>query len=212
MPIHHLIAGVHSFQQKAFRSQQELFDHLSRGQSPDTLFITCSDSRIDPNLLTQTDPGKLFTIRNAGNIVPATGRDTGGEVASLEYAVVALGVSDIVVCGHSGCGAMKALLEPGHLVELPLVAGWLEHAEATRRIMYESYKSLGREHLLPLTIRENVLVQLENIRTHAFVADRIEAGTLKLHGWVYDIGSGEVAMYDPLVGQFLPIARREERA
>ena len=202
MPIHHLVAGVHSFKASAFRSRQELFEGLGRGQHPDALFITCSDSRIDPNLLTQMSPGSLFTIRNAGNIVPPYGRSNGGEGPTLEYAVRALGVSDVIVCGHSHCGAMKALLDPAKLVDLPLVASFLEFAEGTRRIMWEAYRSSGREQLLELTIQENVLVQLESLRSYPFVAERLDTGTLKLHGWYYVIETAEVFLYDPARNAF----------
>src|SRR5688572_22576048 len=126
-----LIEGLHHFQSQIFSSQRELFERLARGQTPDALFITCSDSRINPNLITQTEPGDLFIIRNAGNIIPPHGAANGGEGATIEYAVAALGVKDIIVCGHSHCGAMKALLEPERLVNLPTVGAWLSHAEAT---------------------------------------------------------------------------------
>ena len=121
-----LVNGVHHFQQNIFSSQRELFERLANGQNPETLFITCSDSRIDPNLLTQTDPGELFILRNAGNIVPAYGAANGGEAATIEYAVAVLGVKDIIICGHSQCGAMKGLLQPGRFEGHPggaIVAG-----------------------------------------------------------------------------------------
>ena len=107
-----LIHGLHHFQTALFGSQRELFERLAEGQSPEVLFITCSDSRINPNLLTQTEPGELFILRNAGNIVPPYGAVQGGEAATIEFAVAGLGVKDIIVCGHSHCGAMKGLLEP----------------------------------------------------------------------------------------------------
>src|SRR5437763_2332951 len=116
-----LIQGIHRFQQESFRPLQSLFEQLSKGQSPETLFITCSDSRIDPNLLTRSEPGDLFIVRNAGNIVPPHGAAAGGEAASVEFAVAAFGVKDVVVCGHSDCGAMKALLRPEAVAGLPAV-------------------------------------------------------------------------------------------
>lgn len=206
MPIQQLVAGIHHFQAHDFRSQRELFEHLAKGQNPDTLFITCSDSRIDPNLITHTKPGELFILRNAGNIVPPYTEAQGGEAPTIEFAVVALGIQDIVVCGHSHCGAIKGLLHPEKLLDLPAVAAWLYHAEATRRIMWEKYCHCTPAELLTASIEENVLVQLENLETHPAVAERLHTGKLKLHGWVYDIETGEVFAYDPQLAQFVPVA------
>jgi carbonic anhydrase len=202
----HLIEGLHHFQKNIFTSQRELFERLAQGQSPETLFITCSDSRINPNLLTQTEPGELFILRNAGNIVPPYGAANGGEGATIEYAVAALGVKDSIVCGHSHCGAMKGLLQPDSLDGLPQVSQWLGHAEATRRIMQENYAHLQDSALLTATVEENVLVQLENLRTHPSVAARLGRGNLNLHGWVYKIETGEVFSYNPENGQFERLA------
>jgi carbonic anhydrase len=204
--VQQLVAGVHRFRREVFRQQRELFERLASGQSPQTLFITCSDSRIDPNLITHTDPGDLFVLRNAGNIVPAYGAGSGGEVATIEFAVVGLGVSDIVVCGHSHCGAMKGLLHPEYLTEMPAVAQFLHYAEATRRIARSKYAALSGGALLDATIEENVLVQLENLQTHPAVAAAIATDQLKLHGWVYDIASGEVHAYAEEAGQFVPLS------
>jgi carbonic anhydrase len=197
-----LVEGVHHFQSQVFNPKKALFEWLSRGQNPVALFITCSDSRIDPNLITQTEPGDLFVIRNAGNIVPPYGADH-GEPASIEYAVNALGIQDIVVCGHSHCGAMAALLEPGHLKDLPAVSKWLGHAEPTRRLVAEKYGHLQGEALLMATVEENVLSQLEQVACHPAVADKLVRGDVKLHGWVYKIETGEVFTFDPAQGQFV---------
>jgi carbonic anhydrase len=203
-----LVQGIHHFQANIFCSQRELFQRLAQEQHPDALFITCSDSRINPNLLTQTDPGELFILRNAGNIVPPYGAANGGEGATIEYAVTVLGIQDIILCGHSDCGAMKSLLEPSKLQALPSISAWLGHAEATRRIMQDKYGHLGNGPLVTATVEENVLVQLENLRTHPAVAAGLSRGTLKLHGWVYKIETGEVFAYDPVSGQFLPVTQR----
>lgn len=203
--VQELVAGVHRFRNDVFRLNQELFERLAHGQNPETLFITCSDSRIDPNLITHTDPGDLFVLRNAGNIVPAYGASGGGEVATIEFAVAGLGVRDIVVCGHSHCGAMKGLLKPESLAEMPAVADWLRHAEATRRIVRSKYRHLAAEALLDATTEENVLVQLENLQTHPAVAVALSEGNLKLHGWLYDIATGEVYAFDASTGQFQPV-------
>lgn len=201
-----LIAGIHQFQQDSFRPLQGLFEQLAKRQDPETLFITCSDSRIDPNLLTQSKPGDLFILRNAGNIVPAHGAITGGEAATIEFAVGGLSVRDIIICGHSDCGAMAGLLEPERVARLPAMAAWLRHAEATSRIVRENYGHLDGERLLTATVEENVLVQLENLRTLPAVASRLSRADLKLHGWVYKIETGDVFAFDPRTGQFLPIA------
>jgi carbonic anhydrase len=200
-----LIQGLHHFQTTVFDSQRALFERLAQGQSPETLFITCSDSRINPNLITQTAPGDLFILRNAGNIVPPHGAANGGEGATIEYAVAALGVKDIIVCGHSHCGAMAGLLKPASVAALPSVAAWLGHAEATRRIMEENYGHLDGAALLTATVEENVLSQLENLRTHPAVAAKMGRGELHLHGWVYKIETGEVFAYDDTTGQFVSV-------
>lgn len=200
-----LVAGVHRFRHEVFREQRELFERLSQRQEPQTLFITCSDSRIDPNLITHTAPGDLFVLRNAGNLVPPFGATNGGEVATIEFAVAGLQVRDIVVCGHSHCGAMKGLLHPEYLAEMTAVAEWLKQAEATRRIIRSKYSHLAGEALLDAAIEENVLMQLENLQTHPAVAVALSQGKLKLHAWVYEIQSGEVFSYDDEAQQFLPL-------
>lgn len=179
---------------------------MAKGQNPETLFITCSDSRIDPNLLTRSKPGELFLLRNAGNIVPPHGAAGGGEAATIEFAVAGLGVKDIIVCGHSHCGAMGGLLDPEQVEDLPAVAGWLSHAETTRRIVTENYGHLPDAEPLTAAIEENVLVRLEHPRTLPAVASRLVRGGLHLHGWVYKIETGEVFAYDPSAGQFVPPA------
>jgi carbonic anhydrase len=202
-----LIQGIHQFREEDFRPLQGLFEQLARGQNPETLFITCSDSRIDPNLLTRSKPGELFILRNAGNIVPPHGAANGGEAATIEFAVAALGVKDIVLCGHSHCGAMKGLLQPETVAALPAVSAWLSHAETTRRIVRDNYAHLDGDRLLTATVEENVLVQLENLRTLPAVASRLVRGDLHLHGWVYKIETGDVFAYDPSRGQFVPLAQ-----
>jgi len=200
-----LVHGLHHFQQHVFRPQREFFERLATGQAPETLFITCSDSRINPNLITQTEPGELFIIRNAGNIVPPHSHDPGGEAATIEYAVEALGVTDIVVCGHSQCGAMKAVIDPSPLESMPIVSAWLTHAEATRRILKARYSELKGEELLAVAVAENVLVQIEHLRTQPAVAAALARGAVRLHAWVYAIENGAVLSYDPEQGQYTPI-------
>lgn len=204
-----LVQGIHHFQDNIFSSQRELFERLADGQNPDALFVTCSDSRINPNLITQTDPGELFILRNAGNIVPPHGAANGGEGATIEFAVVGLGVKDIIVCGHSHCGAIKALLAPDGLRDnMPAMRAWLGHAEATRWIVKEKYAGLSGNELMSVAIQENVLAQLDNMRSHPAVAARLARGQLKLHAWVYKIETGQVFAYDPERGQFLPMSQQ----
>lgn len=200
-----LISGLHHFQQNIFTTQRELFERLATGQTPDAMFITCSDSRINPNLITQTDPGDLFVLRNAGNIVPPYGASDGGEAATVEFAVAGLGVKDIIVCGHSHCGAMKGLLDESLVAETPAVQSWLKHAESTRRVMRENYAHLDDYHQMSACVQENVLAQVENLKTHPSVAARLARGRINLHAWVYKIETGQVFAYDVSQGQFLPI-------
>ncbi|MFH1304209.1 MAG: carbonic anhydrase [Planctomycetota bacterium] len=201
-----LVDGIHEFQRNYFSQDQKLFETLAEGQKPLALFITCSDSRINPNYLTQTKPGELFIQRTAGNIVPPYGTVHGGEAATIEYAVSALKVKDIIICGHSHCGAMSGLLDPALIEKMPAVKAYLEHAESTRRIVNENYTHITEaERRLVLTVQENVLVQLKNLKTHPSVAAAVGRGELKLHGWVYKFETGEVFNFRPDEGQFLPI-------
>ncbi|WP_137167730.1 carbonic anhydrase [Salinimonas lutimaris] len=191
----HVISGVAKFQKEVYPEKKGTFEKLANGQSPEVLFITCSDSRIDPNLVTQTDPGELFICRNAGNIVPPHSNQTGGMTASIEFAVAALGVSHIVVCGHTDCGAMKGALNPEALSSLPHVKEWLGHCRCATEVVKERHGEVGYEQLEEVT-QENVVQQLQHLRTHPTVAAKIAAGKVKLHGWVYNIGSGDVLCYN----------------
>jgi carbonic anhydrase len=201
-----LVQGIHHFQRNVFGRHRRLYERLVDGQSPLALFITCSDSRLDPQLLTQAEPGELFVLRNAGNIVPPYAVARGGEAATIEYAIRVLQVKDIVVCGHSHCGAMAGLLDPDGIEKLPSVREWLRHAEVTRRIIRESYGHIrDAAARLTATVEENVLVQLENLRTHPSVASSLSREDLNLHGWVYKFETGVVFDYDPDSEQFVPL-------
>jgi len=185
-----LIAGLAQFQTEIFPDHAERFAELANGQSPEVFFITCSDSRIDPSLLTQQPPGELFVTRNAGNIVPSANNqdlNPDGLAAALEYAVHVLDIKHIVVCGHSDCGAMKAALHPEMLEGSTYIRAWVEHCSAAVE---------SRDDDLDDVIRRNVLLQVDRLETYGFVAERVRSGTLELHGWVYDIGSGSVAIHD----------------
>ncbi len=191
-----LLDGLRIFQRQVFQEKQALFQTLSRQQSPRVLFITCSDSRVDPTLLTQTDPGELFILRTAGNLIPTYGAAIGGSTATVEYALSVLNINEVIVCGHTDCGAMNALLHPEKLEGLPAVKVWLQQAETTQRIVSDHYQHLSGEHLFAAAIKENVVVQLDHLRTHPSVATKLRKGVLRLHGWVYSIESGTVWTYD----------------
>ncbi|WP_017295030.1 carbonic anhydrase [Geminocystis herdmanii] len=208
-----IIEGLHRFQAGYFESHRDLFEQLSHGQHPRILFITCSDSRIDPNLITQANVGELFVIRNAGNIIPPFGATNGGEGASIEYAITALDIEQVIVCGHSHCGAMKGLLKMSKLADkMPLVYEWLKQAEATRRLIIDNYSHLEGEELLQITVAENVLTQLENLNTYPIVRSRLHQGRLSLHGWIYGIETGEVLTYDPKVHDFVNLESRTDNS
>jgi carbonic anhydrase len=210
VPIKRIIAGVNEFHDNYFTTHRELFEQLSQGQNPEVLFITCSDSRIDPCLITQSLPGELFVIRNVGNIIPAYGTPKSGEAAGIEYAVEALGIRDIVICGHSHCGAMKGLLQIGNLAQqMPLVYDWLkQYAEATRRLVLDNYKDYPTDKLLKIAIEQNVLTQIENLETYPVVRSKLHSGKLTLHAWIYEIESGEVFAYDANIGKFKLLENR----
>jgi len=207
-PMEKLVRGIHTFQAEIFRARHELFERLISGQNPQALFITCSDSRVTPDLITQSEPGDLFVLRNAGNLVPPHGAaPESGEAATIEYAVKSLKIHDIIVCGHTLCGAMQALIQSRSemLFDMPRMRHWLGHAEATRDIIESNYTSVPEANRWKATVEENVLVQLENLRTHPCVAAGLSRNTIKLHGWVYKLETGEVFAYDPDQGQFLPL-------
>lgn len=199
-----LIDGLLRFQREVFPNRSELFKHLASTQHPGTLFITCSDSRVVPELLTQQEPGELFVIRNAGNIVPSYGPEPGGVSATVEYAVAVLGVTDIVICGHSDCGAMTAIAQCKCLDHLPAVAGWLRHAESAK-VINNARTHANEAARLSSMVRENVLAQLANIQTHPSVRLALEQGQLNLHGWVYDIETGSVDALSGTTHRFVPL-------
>jgi carbonic anhydrase len=207
--VHQIIEGFIRFQQEVFPQQRALFRRLSTAQSPNTLFVTCSDSRVVPELLTQAEPGALFVIRNAGNIVPSYGPEPGGVSATVEYAMAVLGVRDIVICGHSNCGAMAAICRCKNLEHLPAVAGWLRHADAAKSInASRSYQS--EVERLDALVKDNVIAQLANIRTHPSVAVSLANKTLRLHGWIFDIENGSMLALDGHTGRFLSLVDNPE--
>lgn len=203
-----IIEGYRHFSEEVYPEHRELFDELRNKQTPEVLFITCADSRIDPSLITQTDPGDLFICRNIGNIVPAYGEMLGGVSAVVEYAVMALKVKEIIVCGHSDCGAMKGLknLDSPSLVAMPTVKSWLRNAEAALSVAKAKYGELPADEMTRALIRENVLLQIQHLRTHPAVAAGIAAGSVHLHGWIYNIGEGTVSALDKSGEAWRPLA------
>ena len=192
-----LIRGLDQYKKDYVASHVDLFEQLKHGQKPRVLFICCSDSRVDPGLITHTDIGELFVIRNAGNIIPPHGAANGGEGGTLEYALEGLDIRQIIVCGHSHCGAMKGLLKLNKLQSsMPLVFDWLKQAEATRRLVQDTYPHCRGDELVETLVAENVLVQIDNLKTYPVVRSRMHQGKLKIYGWIYNIENGEVLAYD----------------
>lgn len=204
-PMQKLVKGIHSFRNGYFATHRELFEQLATaGQNPETLFITCSDSRVVPNLITNAPPGELFIVRNVGNVVPRTDLP-GGTAAAIQYAVEVLNVENVIVCGHTQCGAMQAILNPERVEKLPYLKRWLAQTESVRRVIDERYGHLGAEARLTAAVQENVLSQLEHLREYSFIAERLDADELHISGWVFDLARGEVFNYDPEHGEFVPL-------
>jgi carbonic anhydrase len=192
-----LLDGISKFQTEVYPDHQDLFESLAAGQRPEALFVTCSDSRIDPCLLTQTKPGELFICRVIGNIVPPFPDAIGGVSATIEYAVGVLRVPEVIVCGHTDCGVMRGALQPQNFRNYPNVERWLGYAN-----VYHREAAPSPELLLELS-ENNVVAQLRNLRTHPSVAARLKDGDLALHGWIYHIVSGSVTVYDEELKKFL---------
>ena len=191
-----IIRGVLDFRKNVYPERKDLFGTLAEGQNPETLFITCSDSRIDPNLLTGSDPGDLFICRNAGNIIPPHSNETGGMTASIEYAVAVLGVRHIIVCGHTDCGAVKGALDMDSVKGLPHVHEWLGHCRSAMEIVrerngIESGACIESKYLNE-AIEENVQQQVQHMRTHPVVAAKLATKKVAIHGWVYNIETGNI--------------------
>lgn len=205
MTMQRLIDGYARFRSKIFPQNSQLFEKLATGQKPQALFIACSDSRLMPEMVMQCDPGDLFPCRNAGNLVPPPSETTSGVAATIEYAIRVLKVPDVVVCGHSDCGAMKGLLNNEHLDGLPMVKSWLQHAGPSSRWLrgvMEAAGSLSAEQKLKMLTEAKVIMQMQNLHAHPAVAEAVKAGTLKVHGWMYDIATGAIDTFEPETGVF----------
>lgn len=205
-----VIGRVFDFEKTVFRNESALYGKLaSQGQAPKALMISCADSRVVPELIMQAAPGDLFVCRNAGNIVPPFATQNGGVSSTVEYAVMALGVRDIIVCGHSDCGAMKALSNPESLATMPNVAAWLRHSTAAQNVVNTGYPELSDDARVRAMALENIVAQIAHLRTHPSVAAGIARGEIALHGWFVDIHAGQILGLDGKTGRFVPL--REDR-
>ncbi|MFL0807394.1 MAG: carbonic anhydrase [Oceanobacter sp.] len=210
------IKGVLNFRQHIYPKNKDLFGTLADGQSPRVLFITCSDSRIDPNMVTGSAPGDLFICRNAGNVVPPPSSVTGGMTASIEYAVAVLGVKHIIICGHTDCGAVKGALDIEAIKQqgLPHVKEWLGHCRSAMDIVRERHEISRNDPIDPChldeAIAQNVLQQIQHLRTHPSVAAKLATNKVELHGWVYNIKTGDIECSNPELTEFVPFTERYE--
>jgi len=201
-----LIEGHKRFLAEVFPARRSQFHLLAETQAPEYLFITCSDSRVSPDLILGTGPGDLFITRNAGNVVPITGHDVDGVTATIEYAVEVLRVKYAILCGHSDCGALKAALNRTGLDQMPKASRWLHHVEAAFSHRQPHNPADGAQAELEALIRGNVVAQLLNLRAQPSVARAVAAGRLAVYGWYYEILTGQIEQYDDATGRFFPLA------
>lgn len=199
----HLIQGHRRFLAEAFPARKAQFHLLSDRQQPEVLFVTCADSRVVPDLILQTQPGDLFLCRNAGNVIPRAGEPAGGVSATVEYAVRVLQVRHLIVCGHSDCGVIRALMAPNALEGLPRVQDWLQHVEPAWDYLDEVEHNANELTRHTALTHANVLAQLVNLQTHEFIQEAIAEGRLEVHGWYYDILSGRIERYDEQQKRFV---------
>jgi len=200
-----LIEGHKHFLKDIFPARRNQYRLLADSQAPAWLFITCSDSRIVPDLILGTGPGDLFISRNAGNVVPITANDVDGTTATIEYAVEVLKVKHAILCGHSDCGAMKAALDRKGLEHLPKASRWLHHVEAAFSHRQPVNPADGEHAELAALIRGNVVAQLLNLKAQPAIARALAHGAISVHGWYYDILSGRIERYDEQFRRFLPL-------
>jgi carbonic anhydrase len=209
-----LLRGIVDFHKTVRPRVRETFARLALGQSPDALLIACSDSRVVPNLFASTEPGDLFVIRNAGNLISPCGADgrsvsDESEAAAIEFSTLGLNVQDIIVCGHSECGAMRMLWEDQKNPLAPHLHAWLRHAEGALREVREGKQMDGKLSPPNQVSQFNVLRQLDHLRTYPIVRERLQAGRLRLHAWWFDIAEAEVLSYDERVKRFVVIDESE---
>ena len=201
-----ILDGVTKFQAEVYPSHRAMFEKLRGRQQPIAMFITCADSRVVPNLITQTGPGDFFIERNPGNIVPHYSEFVGGVSAGVEYAMLVLKVPLVIVCGHTDCGVMKGLLYPEQVQSLPAVRHWMRHASEARDRVLRDHGEAAEGEKLRLMTQYNVLAQMENLKSHPSVGSRVSSGEVEIRGWVYDIGDGSIWAADPASGRFAILA------
>lgn len=200
-----LLDGYRKFRAEAFPGRKDHFRLLASSQAPEVLFITCADSRVVPDLILQSEPGDLFLCRNAGNVIPPGGEMAGGVSATIEYAVEVLKVKHVIVCGHSDCGAVKAALDPTRGLEsLPLTEQWLHFIKSAWDYMPPNVPDDPNERHTAL-IHANVIAQINHLKSHPEIAKGLERGTLQVHGWYYDILTGDLEAYDQTQKRFIPL-------
>jgi len=198
-----LIKGLHKFQTEIFPTQKDFFESLTKGQYPEVLFISCSDSRVNPNLVMSLDPGEIFILRNAGNIIPMYGQGS-SEEATIEFAVSKLNIKDIIICGHSYCGAIQASTQLDEFQDTPNFYSWIKkNIGPTMDLVKENYSLIDQNAFLNVLTQEHVLKQIENLKTYPAVNDAINKNNLSLHAWVYKFETGDIYSFDPNEGQFV---------
>jgi carbonic anhydrase len=201
-----LVEGYKHFLAEKFPARKGEFHLLAEMQAPQVLFITCSDSRVVPDLILSTGPGDLFISRCIGNVVPVeNSSNVDGVTATIEYAVEVLKVRHIILCGHSDCGALKAALDRKNLEKLPKARRWLQHVEAAFAHRQPLDPADGEHAELASLIRGNVIAQWMNLREQPAVAHALIKGRLAVHGWYYDILTGRIERYDERSRRFLPL-------
>lgn len=192
-----LTEGHHTFQGTDYITMEDSFKELAKGQAPEVLFITCSDSRINPELILQYAPGDVFMIRNAGNIVPISADMSPAEMGTIEFAVSVLNVKHIIVCGHSDCGAVKGMLDPTKLEALPYLHEWILRSSTDFRI--------NEGATLETHIQQNIENQLTHLRQYDFINQRVQDNKLSLHAWMYNISAGTIEAFSESEKQWLPL-------
>jgi carbonic anhydrase len=201
--------GIAKFQSEIFPSRRKQYEELGHGQQPIAMFFTCADSRIVPNLIMQTEPGEVFIERTPGNIVPKYSDHVGGVTASMEYAILVLHVPLIIVCGHTDCGVVKALLNTEKAAGLPALQSWMRHALPARERLLRDHPSAAHDEKLRFLTQYNVLAQVENLQTHPAVEAGLGRGEIEVQGWIYDIAKGSVFAADPITGAFEALSSQE---
>lgn len=208
-----LIQGIVDFRKNLTEESRNLFAKLALGQKPDVLFIACSDSRVVPNLFASTDPGDLFVLRNIGNLIPPASAEPqeASTQAAIEFSLFSLNIADIIICGHSECGAMQALAQGMDTLCCPHLASWLKYGEESLLKVKEGFVIDPKLSLSNQISQVNVLQQMEHIKSYPFVRDRIEKKQLRVHGWWFDIARADVYCYEPELHQFTLIDEKEAK-